>query len=137
MIFFSKTENGFFDTDAHKYELPHDVVEIDETSYKNIISQHKNYGFLISSNDDGFPILIDTSIEQKEAENISFLSSELDRTEDAIKKLKRVIDRNIATEEERQHFDDLEVYSIELMRVRNQDGFPLKATFPNLPAWFK
>lgn len=75
--------------------------------------------------------------EQQEAENIMFLASESERSEVAIKKLQRVIDRNIATEEEAQKFDELEIYSIKLMRVPNQNEWPLNPEWPECPEFFK
>lgn len=75
--------------------------------------------------------------EAQKQSNIAFLNYEENRTEDAIAKLKRVVDRNIATTEELEQFEELEIYSIYLMRVPNQKEWPLNPTWPTCPEFFK
>lgn len=74
---------------------------------------------------------------QKEAENIYFLSSEINRVETKLTQLYRLRDRNKASENHLSQIEELEDYSTDLMLVENQKGFPLKAKFPECPIFFK
>lgn len=137
MIYFSKKENGFFNTEDHEYNLPADVVEIDRDSYNEIMFQHKENGLSISADNNGYPILIDKSIEKKEAENIAFLSSETRRTSDAIAILDDAIELEMSTDEEIAQHKELRKYRLMLSRVQNQQEWPLNPVWPECPEFFK
>jgi len=71
--------------------------------------------------------------EQKEAENIAFLSSETERTEAEIKIYERMRDRNRADEDDLKMLEALEDYSIDLKKVTKQKGWPLEVEWPIPP----
>lgn len=72
----------------------------------------------------------------KEAENTSFLSSEINRTETKLTQLYRLRDRNKASEIHLSQIEELEDYSTDLMLVEDQEGYPLNADFPTCPDFF-
>lgn len=70
---------------------------------------------------------------QKSAENIAFLSSESERTEDEIKIYERMRDRNRADSDDLAMLEALEDYSIDLKKVTKQKGWPLEVDWPVAP----
>lgn len=57
MIYYSKLNNGFYDSDIHTV-MPEDVIEI-PVAYHQALIDGQATGQLISSNEEGYPILID------------------------------------------------------------------------------
>lgn len=84
-----------------------------------------------------FDILDEDKNTLKEADNIAFLSSETRRVNDAISPLDDAIEFEIATEDEIYRHKELRKYRLLLSRVPTQEGWPLKATFPEAPEFFK
>lgn len=120
-----------YDSKENAEKLNSDFINLIECD-KPIDSQYRIFNF----DDMKWEIDVVAQNEDEKKHNIAFLNYEEDRTEDAITKLKRVVDRNIATEEELKRFDTLEIYSIQLMRVPNQETWPLNPVFPTCPDFF-
>ena len=57
-MFYSKTTGGFYDKDIHE-TIPSDAVEISREIYNDLM-ENQAYGKVISSDLDGYPILIDS-----------------------------------------------------------------------------
>jgi hypothetical protein len=64
MIFYSKTSNGFYDSEIHVV-LPEDAIEI-PVAYHQALIDGQASGLVISSTQDGFPILINAPIQTEE-----------------------------------------------------------------------
>ena len=58
MKYYSKSFNGFFDSDIHGETIPADSVEITDEEHRSLVDGHMA-GKLIASDPSGNPILID------------------------------------------------------------------------------
>jgi len=76
-IFFSKTQNGFFNSDIHQ-SMPTDVIEISDELHQSLL-QGQSEGRQISADESGNPILVDRSGPLVTKENMcSFIQAALD-----------------------------------------------------------
>ena len=59
MIFFSKKQNGFYDSSIHGNKIPNDAVAITEEEHIELIQGQQENGKLIVSDSSGYPFLQD------------------------------------------------------------------------------
>ena len=57
-MFYSKSTGGFYDREIHGRNIPADAVKISVEDHKVLMCGQSN-GKVITSNSDGFPILVD------------------------------------------------------------------------------
>jgi len=56
-LFYSKTTNGFYDSELHGNKMPEDVVEISKETYNNLFDGQSK-GKMIAADEEGNPILV-------------------------------------------------------------------------------
>lgn len=87
-MFYSKSTGGFYTTEIHGDNIPADVVEI--TAEQHVaLTEGQNSGKVITSDENGFPILIDPVItpEQLAAIERVWRDGELDRADIELNKV--------------------------------------------------
>lgn len=129
MIYYSKTTNGFYNTEFIKYDLPKDAVEITQTFYKELFDG-QNEGKYIVPGDNGYPRLVDerTPVDEIEAARVrsvrdALLSADIDSL--------NPIRWAAMTPEKQKEWAD---YRSALLHVPQQAGFPNNVTWPKKPS---
>ena len=75
-MFYSKSTNGFYTKEIHGDNIPSDAVEITVEEHQNLIAGQSS-GKIISSDNDGKPVLVDPPLPTKEELYQSNLDSRL------------------------------------------------------------
>nr|DAL36827.1 MAG TPA_asm: tail fiber assembly protein [Caudoviricetes sp.] len=126
--YFSKTENGFFTSAAL---APTDAVEVSSERWSELMDGQSD-GKLISSDMDGYPILIalpPPSHEEQVANAEIQKASLMNEANVAIAPLQDAVDLGIATDEESITLTEWKKYRVMLMRVDTA-----KPVWPTTPA---
>ena len=87
-MFYSKTTGGFYSREIHGDNMPADVVEITTEQYSALIEGQSN-GKVITSDENGFPILIDPVITPEQIASVEreWRNGELDRADIELNKV--------------------------------------------------
>ena len=87
-MFYSASTGGFYAREIHGDNIPADVVEITAEQHSNLIEGQGN-GKVITSDESGFPILIDPVItpEQIASNERAWRNGELDRADIELNKV--------------------------------------------------
>ena len=124
--FYSKTTGGFYLEHIHGSAIPSDAVEITDDYYQSLFDG-QGAGFIISSNDDGYPIIKNRPAASKE------LLAENARTERDMRLSKTdhlvMPDYPIPAD----LLSKVKVYRQALRDITNQDGFPTDISWPVNP----
>ena len=82
-LFYSKSTNGFYDSELHGTKMPQDVVEITQETY-NQLFEGQSKGKMITSDKKGNPILLDRPIPKPTWEQIKSKRNDLLKESDWI-----------------------------------------------------
>ncbi|MGN5127759.1 tail fiber assembly protein [Aeromonas sp. 30P] len=130
--FFSKLTCGFYTKSIHGTAIPDDAKEIDQARYDELMAGASD-GKIISSDDDGYPILI-LPPEQPAAEKaLAELESRVSIANQQIAILKPAVDGGYAKPEHTQLLADWQRYRYELTLVPEQTGWPESPQWPTEP----
>lgn len=124
MMYFSPSTMSFYDEFS---SLPEDVIELTIRKYKTMISGIES-GKIIVLNEKNIPVLKEQEVDpQEELTRLENKKSEL--INEAINEIawrKYAVEKNIATDEEKEKLDEWEMYRVNLMRSDTSKEWPEK-----------
>lgn len=124
MIYYSKSSNGFYDSEIHTV-IPEDVLEIPVFYHQSLIDG-QSAGMQITSNEEGFPVLI----EQPKASDDELAASIRAQRDLELSKTDWVAFR--AFEHGEKVPKDYSDYRQSLRDITTQSGFPTQVEWPTL-----
>ena len=68
-LFYSKSTNGFYDSEIHGTKMPQDVVEITQETHHELL-EAQSKGKMIVSDDKGYPKTVDRPVSKPTWEQI-------------------------------------------------------------------
>lgn len=129
---YSAAENAFFDINIHGEKIPKDCVEVSTDRYVEIINGQAD-GYVISSNDDGHPILIEPQAVDSTVIARLAINERLSLANNQISIIKPAVEGGYAKPEHTQLLADWQRYRYELTQVPEQPGWPDNPQFPAEP----
>jgi hypothetical protein len=134
-IFFSKETMGFYLTEFHTVdEIPTDAVEITPEYYEDIIQKHNSENLIITSDDNGYPILTTPEYSDLElAESVRYgRNNLLKKSEYLISRHKEQLEAEIPTTITSEDYMNLLHYRQNLRDITRQLNFPREVEWPKL-----
>ncbi len=138
MIIFDSKTLGFYDSELKSaYEKagswPEDGIEIDSDTHLKYLSGKA--GYKLGANKKGEPtwVKVQVSQEDKKADIEAEIKQRSSEVLDRINVLQYAEDLNMSTKEEKESLLNLKKYIVELHRVVNQEAYPDKINWPEIP----
>lgn len=137
-IFSSKAAGGFYDDSIHSvHQIPGDAVEITRERHIELL-EGQSMGLLISSDEDGYPILIDPPAQPPEiiaAGERAWRDAELTSTEWLVTRHRDEKELNLVLTLTAEQFSELLVYRQALRDWPQKSTFPDTTLRPVTPSW--
>ncbi|OCG24655.1 hypothetical protein A9G11_03100 [Gilliamella sp. wkB108] len=129
MIFYNAQTNGFYISGFNN--IPENSKEL-TTEYHAELLKKQSEGFVIQANDNGYPVAVERVLTLEEIKSINESKQQqlLNRANEKITMLQRIVKYNRATNDERKLLEQLELYTVELHQVDTSD---INAVFPDMP----
>ncbi|MGN5127331.1 tail fiber assembly protein [Aeromonas sp. 30P] len=131
--FFSKKTGGFYTEAIHGADIPDDAKEIEQARYDELMAGASD-GKIISSDDNGYPILISPPEQPAAEKALAELENRVSIANQQIAILKPAVDGGYAKPEHTQLLADWQRCRYELTLVAEQPGWPDNPQWPEQPA---
>ena len=130
-MLYSKSTNGFYDKDIHGDNVPADVVEISHEFYQSLF-EGQSEGKLISSNEDGYPILVERPGPTLEEKAIAIRSDRNAKINEVSWRYERHARETRLKLKTTDDIEVLDTYIQALADITKQKTFPESVTWPEL-----
>lgn len=129
MIYFNAKTNGFYDSEINI--IPKKSVKIQHEYHAELL-QKQSEGFVIQPDKDGYPVAIERILTDDEIKTMNESQKQrlINDANEKITLLQRAVKYNIATDDEKQRLERLELFTINVSRV---DTTNINAVFPDMP----
>ncbi|MGL4869982.1 MAG: tail fiber assembly protein [Aeromonas veronii] len=130
--FFSKKTGGFYTHAIHGVDIPDDAKEIDQARYDELMDGVAS-GNVISSDEDGYPILVFPPLQPETEKNHAELERRVSIANQQIAIIKPAVDGGYAKPEHTQLLAEWQRYRYDLTQVPEQPGWPESPQWPTEP----
>lgn len=129
MIYYNAKNNGFYNSEINI--IPKNSVEITHEYHAELL-QKQSLGFVIQSDKNGYPIAVEKTLTADEIKTLNESQQQrlIFAANEKITLLQRAIKYNVATDNEKQLLEQLELFTIDVARIDVSD---VDAVFPEMP----
>lgn len=129
MIYYNATTNGFYNSEINI--IPKNSVEITHEYHAELL-QKQSAGFVIQTDKNGYPIAVERTLTAEEIKTLNESQQQrlISAANEKITLLQRAIKYNVATNEEKQLLEQLELFTINVSRINTSD---INVVFPEMP----
>lgn len=129
MIYYNATTNGFYNSEINI--IPKNSVEITHEYHAKLL-QKQSAGFVIQTDKNGYPIAVERTLTAEEIKTLNESQQQrlISAANEKITLLQRAIKYNVATDNEKQLLEQLELFTINVSRI---DTSNINVVFPEMP----
>ena len=129
MIYYNATTNGFYNSEINI--IPKNSVEITHEYHAELL-QKQSAGFVIQTDKNGYPIAVERTLTAEEIKTLNESQQQrlISAANEKITLLQRAIKYNVATDNEKQLLEQLELFTINVSRI---DTSKINVVFPEMP----
>ncbi|MCX8678619.1 tail fiber assembly protein [Gilliamella sp. B2865] len=129
MIYYNATTNGFYNSEINI--IPKNSVEITHEYHAELL-QKQSAGFVIQTDKNGYPIAVERTLTAEEIKTLNESQQQrlISAANEKITLLQRAIKYNVATDNEKQLLEQLELFTINVSRI---DTSNINVVFPEMP----
>ena len=129
MIYYNAKNNGFYNSEINI--IPENSVKITHEYHAELL-QKQSAGFVIQSDKNGYPIAVEKTLTTDEIKTLNKSQKQrlISAANEKITLLQRAIKYNVATDDEKQLLEQLELFTINVSRINTSD---INVVFPEMP----
>ena len=129
MIYYNATTNGFYNSEINI--IPENSLKITHEYHAELL-QKQSLGFVIQSDKNGYPIAVEKTLTTDEIKTLNESQQQrlISAANEKITLLQRAIKYNVATDDEKQLLEQLELFTINVSRI---DISNINVVFPEMP----
>lgn len=129
MIYYNAKNNGFYNSEINI--IPENSVKITHEYHAELL-QKQSAGFVIQIDKNGYPIAVEKKLTDDEIKTLNESQQQrlISAANEKITLLQRAIKYNVATVDEKQLLEQLELFTINVSRINTSD---INVVFPEMP----